>query len=213
MNSKFTLPIALSLALHAFLLFGFKSSPPAPAMVRTRIVEYKFPDLPADPEPVLQPDAHESSVKPKPDDQVVHDPAPAHDLPPVTASVDAMVFTRFAPVFTLTPGMLPSVGPGRDGDGPIGFTHLDNVPRAKSQIEPVYPMEARSSGLSGTVLVEFIVDERGHVHEPRVVRSSNSVFEDSALRGIAKWKFEPGLKNGHTVRYRMQQLIAFNAGG
>jgi outer membrane biosynthesis protein TonB len=36
-----------------------------------------------------------------------------------------------------------------------------------------------------------------------------SGFADAALRAVARWKFEPGLKNGRHVRFRMSVPIMF----
>ena len=47
------------------------------------------------------------------------------------------------------------------------------------------------------------------MHDPRVVSSSDRVFEENALRAVAKWQFEPGRRNGQVVRFRMSVPIVF----
>jgi periplasmic protein TonB len=60
------------------------------------------------------------------------------------------------------------------------------------------------------VVVEFIVDERGRVIEPRVVRSTNRIFDDATLQAVAKWQFEPGRRDGKIVRFRMSAPVVFS---
>ncbi|MEO5961553.1 MAG: energy transducer TonB, partial [Opitutaceae bacterium] len=63
---------------------------------------------------------------------------------------------------------------------------------------------------AGEVLVNFMVDEAGRVSEARVVRSSDSVFEEPTLRAVSKWRFEPGRVHGDLVRFRMSVPVVFS---
>jgi protein TonB len=58
-------------------------------------------------------------------------------------------------------------------------------------------------------MVEFLVDESGRVNHPHVVSSSDRVFEEAAVRAVAKWQFEPGRRDGKIVRFRMTVPIVF----
>ena len=42
-----------------------------------------------------------------------------------------------------------------------------------------------------------------------VVESSDRVFEEAAVRAVAKWRFEPGRRDGRVVRFRMAVPIVF----
>ncbi len=91
-----------------------------------------------------------------------------------------------------------------------GAVNLDNPPRTRVQIAPHYPHEARAGGRNGEVHVEFVVDEAGRVVNPRVVRSSDRVFDEPTLRAVSKWRFEPGRLQGTIVRFRMAVPVVFN---
>ena len=93
--------------------------------------------------------------------------------------------------------------------GPVRSDLLDNAPRTRTQIAPVYPYEAKVNGRPGEVVVEFIVDESGRVLEPRVVRSTDPIFEAATVRAVSKWRFEPGRRDGRVVRFRMAVPVAF----
>jgi protein TonB len=64
--------------------------------------------------------------------------------------------------------------------------------------------------VSGEVYVDFVVDERGQVTNPQVVKSSNPVFNDPTLRAVSKWQFEPGRRNGKVVKFRMTVPVMFS---
>ncbi len=101
----------------------------------------------------------------------------------------------------------PRVGPGKGSI--IPSTALDNLPRTRAQLAPAYPDEARRNGRAGEVLVEFIVDENGRVLDPHVMHSNDPIFDAPTLRAVAKWRFEPGRKNGRVVRFRMAVPVAY----
>ena len=68
----------------------------------------------------------------------------------------------------------------------------------------------RRAGITGDVLVEFIVDANGDVRNAFAVRSSQREFETAAVQAVSKWKFKPGRKGGRAVNTRMQQPITFS---
>lgn len=57
---------------------------------------------------------------------------------------------------------------------------LDRAPMIKAQPQPVYPEELRTAGITGTVLVDFIVDDKGVVRMPAAkmtsLRSGEVIF-------------------------------------
>ena len=62
---------------------------------------------------------------------------------------------------------------------------------------PVYPAEARASGLAGEVTVAYDVTVDGNVTNARVVASEPpGVFDASALATVASWRFKPQLIDG-----------------
>ena len=117
-------------------------------------------------------------------------------------------------------GLKPNVGvinipqgrPGGLGKGIEIFdiSKLDQVPVPRVRVQPQYPFEMRRAGITGDVLVEFIVDANGDVRNAFAVRSSQREFETAAVQAVSKWKFKPGRKGGRAVNTRMQQPISFS---
>ena len=77
-----------------------------------------------------------------------------------------------------------------------------------SQIK--YPVVAEENGVEGKVVCSFVVGTDGSITDVRVVRSVDPSLDKEAvrvLRSMPKW--EPGLKNGKTVRVRYTVPVAF----
>jgi TonB family protein len=83
-------------------------------------------------------------------------------------------------------------------------------PRVVKQEPPIYPRAMRSSRIKGEVLLAFVVDDKGNVVNPVVVRSNNTAFDEAAIEAVLKWKFEPAVVEGHPVNTRMAVPIIFD---
>ncbi|HTZ20458.1 MAG TPA: TonB family protein [Opitutaceae bacterium] len=109
------------------------------------------------------------------------------------------------------------------GGFPVGFgagvpdlfamAELDQQPVVRSQAFPVYPSELRNSGISGGVVVAFIVSTTGTVLEPTIVSSDRREFEAPAVQAVSKWKFKPGRKGGRVVNTKVLAPVGFAVGG
>jgi len=104
---------------------------------------------------------------------------------------------------------IPEVRTGLQGVEIFDISKLDQQPVARFQARPQYPFEMRRAGISGEVLVDFIVDTNGDVRNAFSAHSSQREFEASAVQAVSKWKFKPGRKNGHAVYTHMQVPIVF----
>ena len=79
-------------------------------------------------------------------------------------------------------------------------------------VEPVYPRAARDAGTSGWVDLEFIVRPDGSIGNARVVNSAPAeIFDRAALDAIAKWRFEPVVRDGKPVDQRTRLRLRFAA--
>ena len=73
-----------------------------------------------------------------------------------------------------------------------------------------YPREAVQQGIQGRVLVDFIIDEKGHVTSVNAARSSHPLLEEEALRVIkASPDWKPGRVNGKKVKAQMSLNVEF----
>ena len=79
------------------------------------------------------------------------------------------------------------------------------------RINPDYPQRALQRGLEGWVQVQFTITPTGTVKDPIVVDAMpKSVFDDAALKAIARWRYNPKVENGAPVeRVGVQTRIVF----
>jgi protein TonB len=94
------------------------------------------------------------------------------------------------------------------------FTVVENMPEligglAGLQASITYPEMARKAGIEGRVFLQFIVNERGEVENPRVVRGIGGGCDEEALKAIRKAKFKPGLQRGRPVRVQYNLPVVF----
>lgn len=94
----------------------------------------------------------------------------------------------------------------------FNLADLDRVPEPVFQPAPAYPQAMKREGVSGVVVVEFIVDTDGRVIDAFAIESLYSGFNDAAVAGVRQWKFRAGIRGGHKVNTRMRVPIHFRLG-
>ncbi|PAP74679.1 energy transducer TonB, partial [Rubrivirga marina] len=72
-----------------------------------------------------------------------------------------------------------------------------------------YPEMARRVGIEGQVVVQFVVDERGNVVDPIVLRSPNELLSEAALKAVRESQFTPGQQRGRPVKVRFAVPVTF----
>lgn len=85
---------------------------------------------------------------------------------------------------------------------------LDKNPRVIAAIKPLYPYSMK--GVSGKVMVEFVIDETGKVLRARVTESTNYEFDQAAIQAVKRSKWKPGEIRGKAVRTIVKIAVAFN---
>ena len=100
----------------------------------------------------------------------------------------------------------------QQGGDMFTFSELDQKPRPISQVAPKYPPALQRQNIGGTVTVSFVVDANGRVVNPKVEQSPNPAFDKVALDAIKQWRFDPGMKDGKKVPFKMRIPFKFAAG-
>ena len=215
----------LALALAAVVL---AFTVPAPAQEPARFVEPEdVPLVLVDVDPTVQeaPPPPPPPAPPPPvevqDDVEVDDVLDAIDLElQVPAAPPAAPLTRQSaeaprPV-DLTPPVLepppPPVAPEDDPDRVFVLVQQEPVligGVAALQSAAEYPEAARRAGIEGRVIVQFVVDERGNVVTPAVVRSPHDLLSQAALDAVERVSFEPGQQRGRPVKVQFTVPVTF----
>ncbi|MCR5518935.1 MAG: TonB family protein [Bacteroidales bacterium] len=73
-----------------------------------------------------------------------------------------------------------------------------------------YPKYAQENGIQGKVLVEFTIDEKGHVCNVKVKKGIHPSLDEEAVRVIeASPDWKPGMVNGKPVRCTLSVYVDF----
>lgn len=156
--------------------------------IKPQTKERKIPEEPPpekQPPPPPQLDMQTTSVS--------QSPAPAMDIPNLDIPLQS---SRFA-------GSV--VGGLQMGKGKVSSNVIPLV-----RIPPRYPRNAARRRIEGWVKIEFTITENGTVKDAVVVESQPSnVFNEAALRAIAKWKFKAKIIDGEAFEQRAVQVLQF----
>ena len=132
------------------------------------------------------------------------------ERPPPTPELPQMAFSRGG-----VDNNVASLSPIVDARGAMSRMTMtagsdrDVIPLVR--INPDYPQRALQRGLEGWVQVQFTITPTGTVKDPIVVDAMpKSVFDDAALKAIARWRYNPKVENGVAVeRVGVQTRIVF----
>ncbi len=213
------------LALGALLTLNYPKggentpdAPEPPAPVEITVASPKTEEIPAPQQP---PEAEAGQRPPAlPPSPQTLPPQPQRPLPPrqVTLPPPPMALLPPQPHPTGNPAAVSALAPAAvaEEDAPpapaavYDFGEVDAAPRPRTPIRPVFPLRARREGVSGTVLLEFIVDESG---TPRGVRIASATppgyFEQAALAAVANTFFTPAVKDRHAVPCKVTLPLVF----
>jgi len=96
------------------------------------------------------------------------------------------------------------LGPGSGGGTGGGVYKLGTgvtTPVLVHEVKPQYTSDAMRAKVSGTVLIECVVQTDGTVSDVRVIRSLDSTFglDEEAMKAARQWRFRPGTMQGQPV--------------
>jgi protein TonB len=131
------------------------------------------------------------------------------ERPPPAPEVPRMAFSSGSVesnVATLTPTV--DAGSAMSKMSLSAGSDRDTIPLVR--VPPDYPQRAISRGLEGWVQVQFTITGTGSVKDAVVVKSSSKIFEEAALKSIARWRYNPKIEGGVAVdRVGVQTIIRF----
>ncbi len=216
MKRETIIGILVSIALHGGIVLGgelMKGKPEVKAKVEevpvVQLMELPPVEPETPPEPVEATSEASSDISdlapPSLSDSpsIVESPFQQQIQPPPPPGL-----SRPTGTITIPPGR-PATGVGTGMANVFDLASLDQTPVPRVRVPPVYPFEMKRAGITGEVLVGFIVDSNGDVRDAFAVRSTQREFEMEAIKAVMKWKFKPGKKGGTSVNTRMQLPIAF----
>jgi periplasmic protein TonB len=109
--------------------------------------------------------------------------------------------------------------------GPAPAAPIDSAPKSPIRVgggvkaprlifgpEPVYPILARHSKISGAVVIDAVIDTQGNVVDMHPA-SGNPLLLIAAMAALRQWKYEPTILGGQAYPVRMLVTITFELKG
>lgn len=150
--------------------------------------------------------------EPPPADEPVDPPVPKPT--PVDVPTDLVVIVPPEPI-----DVPPTLRPERDVLTSVKTAYADTGsggnPMPIAAIPPQYPRQQLIDGVEGWVRVGFTIDVDGAVRDATVIdaKPQRGVFDNAALRAIARWRFAPRRDGtGTPVASRAEYTIEFKIG-
>jgi periplasmic protein TonB len=95
--------------------------------------------------------------------------------------------------------------------GPIAVTEDMTPASPVSTPDPPVPAEARSQGISATVVVRFTITESGAVTNVTIARGSHPLLDPVILAAVRSWRYKPALSaDGRPVATRKTKVFRYN---
>lgn len=163
-----------------------EAPPPTPV---SPLQPRRSPPKPAQPKPSEAPRQPQLLTAPNADENVaappeIPDPPPSEEPP--TASPPVVAPMKIEPLFRLT--RLPDFG---------------NVTTLK------YPAAEKNRGREGTVIAEFVIDEKGAVSDIKILKSAGGLFDQAVIDELSKTVFSPSYIGERAVAARFRREFQF----
>lgn len=110
-------------------------------------------------------------------------------------------------------GIGDAPGPGEPAEvvpGPVRVGGRIEAPRKIRHVDPVYPELAIRAGVTGTVILECVIDRDGRVDRVAVLRG-HPLLDAAAVDAVRQWTYRPTLLNGVPVEVVMTVTVRFAA--
>ncbi|HML89150.1 MAG TPA: energy transducer TonB [Methylomusa anaerophila] len=158
-----------------------------------------------EPAPEAAPDESEPAAAPveqrRPARQVQAD----RTVPPVLKSPAGEAFLPPLPHTSGNEAAEPAASPGAEAADQNSKSQGAGAVQSGSasvlhKVSPGYPSAARKEGWEGAVIVRVLIDVDGSAKTVTVRQSSGyDIFDDTAVRAVAKWRFSPATQGGNPV--------------
>lgn len=172
------------------------------------VIKYeKVPELP-------KPKKPESSPRPEPDPKP--EPKKLIDLSKLTAAIDSIDWFGEEESDATDPIYIPTLSFA--SEMPLAPDCMDQHCTESYMMRHFarnlsYPKRPKDLGISGTVYVDFVIDENGRIVDVQARNSIHPDLEKEAIRVVSSLgRFSPGKQGDKKVRIQYTAPISFNLG-
>jgi protein TonB len=77
-----------------------------------------------------------------------------------------------------------------------------------SKVQPIYPADAKTARIQGSVVIGVIIGKDGNIQSERLI-SGHPLLAPAAMDAVKQWKYRPYLLNGQAVEVDTQITVNF----
>jgi periplasmic protein TonB len=92
---------------------------------------------------------------------------------------------------------------------PVRIGGQIEAPALVQRVEPIYAPLAVRANVTGTVILEAVVDAEGRVAEVKVLRSAHKLLDESAIAAVRQWRYSPLVLNGIRESFVVTVVLSF----
>ena len=92
---------------------------------------------------------------------------------------------------------------------PVRIGGQVQAPALLKRVDPIYPTIAQAAAIDGIVILDAIVDERGHIKSVKVLRG-HPLLAKAAIDAVEQWQYEPLKLNGTPTAFELTVSLWFH---
>jgi protein TonB len=139
------------------------------------------------------------------------------------APASSTIETKSAPAVSIA-AKSAAVGSNADSDTPTRTISLENPPpmdkgviilsskgaekRLLDRVAPVYPKEARTAGVEGTVVLKVLINDTGKVADASLVEGDQTLGK-AAIQAVKQWHYRPYARDGKDLPFQTIVMLNF----
>ncbi len=117
--------------------------------------------------------------------------------------VDMVVDTQQQPLFLTKAHTAKPLGPNT-----VRVSPFDILKYVQTQVKPNYPEQAKKADVTGTVVIDMVIDKTGVVSDAEMA-AGVAMFDDAAMAAARQWTFKPYLVNGEAKNVATSLIFHF----
>jgi protein TonB len=92
---------------------------------------------------------------------------------------------------------------------PVRIGGQVQAPALLKRVDPSYPTIAQAAAIDGVVILDAVVDERGHIKSVKVLRG-HPLLAKAAIDAVEQWQYEPLTLNGTPTAFELTVSLWFH---
>lgn len=86
---------------------------------------------------------------------------------------------------------------------------VTQMPKVRKEVRALYPPDAKKAGITGAVVIEILIDQKGNVREAKVISGPGSGLNEAAVEALKQFEFSPAQIKDQSVAVKVRYTYRF----